>query len=156
MILTLALVAALAPAGASGCVDLRGGQINIGIQWPTVWAALNSGGNCTQNCHLGSNPAGGLDLSNPRFSQLFLVGQLSAQGNQLLVDPGAPQASLFLRKVNCSNPGIGGPMPPGGMLPIALQEMIYDWIEQGAYGESPEDQLVREFVFRGHFETVRF
>lgn len=149
-------LAALAQAGVGGCGDLGGRPIHIGIQWAEVWQALDNGANCTQNCHLGSVPAAGLNLSNPRFSQLFLVGQTSAQGSTLLVDPGRPENSLFLHKVNCSAPGIGGPMPPGGSLSIALQEMIHDWIDQGAYGEAPEDALLRDFVFRGQFESLRF
>jgi hypothetical protein len=139
----------------SGCDNLAGGTINFRVQWPEVWTALNEMSSCTDNCHIGSEPSGNLDLSSVRFSQLYLVEQFAQQGTVKLVDPGFPERSLLFNKVNCASPGFGGRMPPGGHMPAALQALIFDWIEQGGYGESEKDPIQREFVFRDGGESLR-
>jgi hypothetical protein len=154
----LLLSAATAQAGGvpTGCVNLAGGAITPNVQWPEVWQALNTQAGCAQNCHNGSAPAGNLDLSSVRFSQLFMVEQLSSQSATVeLVDSGAPEKSLFFNKLNCTSPGVGNRMPPGGNLPLSLQALVYDWIEQGAYGENIEDPITRDFIFRGDMESIR-
>jgi hypothetical protein len=152
------VLAPCAAFAASGCDDLSGLPINVNAKWPQVWQALNDQAPCTQNCHLGSEPTAELDLSSQIISIYFLVGQLSSQNNSALrVDPGNPRNSLFFQKVNCSQPDVGGPMPPpNGHLSIALQGLIYDWIEQGAYGESSEDPIARDYLFRSSMESLRF
>ena len=57
---------------------------------------------------------------------------------------GDAKRSLFFNKVNCTDPGVGKRMPPGGHIPSALQALLYDWIEHGAYGENPADPATRE------------
>jgi hypothetical protein len=150
-------VLALAPAqtNVSGCRDLSGQPITPNVSWPVVWQALNTQANCTQNCHVGNSSSAGLDLSNERFSLLFMVGQSSSQADTLRVDAGAPENSLFFNKINCSQPGVGGAMPPGGSISMSLQALIFDWIEQGAYGESKADSLSRDFIFRDGAESER-
>lgn len=148
------------PSGqaAQGCDDLGGLPIRLGVTWPEVFRALTEQSSCTQNCHVGNDAeAIGLDLSSERLAIFFLVNQSSTNNNAVLrVAPGNPRASLFFQKVNCSLPDVGGPMPPpNGHLSFELQGLIYDWIEQGALGEGPEDPIAREFIFRDSLESLR-
>jgi len=155
--LALATVLASPAWSAADCDDLSGQPINFNVRWPEVWDALNAGASCTQNCHLGSDSRGDLPLGERDFSIYFLVNQPSVQNDAMLrVEPGNPRFSLFLQKVSCTQPKIGGPMPPpNGHLPVSLQALIYDWIDQGAYGESAEDPIARDFVFRDSIESLR-
>ena len=139
------------------CDDLSGLPINFNVRWSDVWQALNNEAPCTQNCHLGSDPTGDLNLGSLQLSVYFLVNQPSSQNPAMLrVEPGNPRWSLFFQKVSCTQPKIGGPMPPpNGHLSRALQGMVYDWIEQGAYGEPTEDPIPRDFVFRDSIESIR-
>lgn len=157
-LLAIFLCSITAPASAAGnCSDLSGLPINQNVEWPQVWASLNNDASCTQNCHLGSFPTGDLDLSNPVISIYFLVGQASSQDMLLKrVEPGSPRASLIWQKVACGAPDVGTPMPPPfGGASVEIQGLIYDWIEQGAYGENPEDPIPREFLFRDSLESLR-
>ena len=56
-------------------------------------------------------------------------------------------------------PGSGGLRMPYFQNPLTLeqQELIYDWIQQGAKGE-PEDEapIAREGIFRDSLESLRF
>lgn len=140
---------------ATGCEALPG-KINQGVLWPQVWQALTDQSSCTQNCHIGSAPSADLDLSSPLISIYFLVSQDSSQNPQVKrVVPGDARASLFFQKINCITPDVGGRMPPGGHLPSALQALIFDWIEQGAYGENPNDPAERDFYFKDGNESLR-
>jgi hypothetical protein len=141
---------------AAGCDDLKGRPIHHGVRWNDVWQALEQGANCTQNCHLGLLPTAQLDLGNRALSIYFLVGQPSSQADVPRVEPGNPAASLLFQKISCSKPAVGRPMPaPFGHLPIPIQELVYDWIEQGAYGEPAEDPIPRDYMFRDSLESLR-
>lgn len=141
---------------AAGCDDLKGRPVHIGVRWNDVWQALEQGANCTQNCHLGSQPTAQLDLSSRALSIYFLVGQPSSQADVPRVEPGNPAASLLFQKISCTKPAVGRPMPaPFGHLPIPIQELVYDWIEQGAYGEPAEDPIPRDYMFRDSLESLR-
>jgi hypothetical protein len=151
------LCAAGAASAADGCPDLTGLPINQNVQWSQVWQVLNQQAPCTDNCHLGSSPTGDLDLSSPNISIYFLVGQQSSQSaTALRVEPGNPQASLFWQKVACTDPDVGTPMPPPfGGVSVEILGLIYDWIEQGAYGENTEDPIPRDYMFRDSMESLR-
>ena len=157
--LALALIMALGHSTSSRaaelCESLNGTPIRFNLQWIDVWRALDEQSSCTQNCHVGSAPSAELDFSNAQLSIYFLVGQLSAQNDQVLrVKPGDPENSLFFQKLNCAQPDVGDPMPPpAGHVPLALQALVYDWIAQGARGELTEDPIPREFVFADQFES---
>lgn len=111
---------------------------------------------CSSNCHQGGAPAGGLDLSGGLIAIYFLVSQPSNQNPAVpLVDPGNPQRSLLWQKLACTQPDVGGPMPPGGNVPVSLQGLVWDWIAQGAYGEPVEDPIQRDFIRRDGFEGLR-
>jgi hypothetical protein len=156
-LLTLSISAPLTQSfAASGCVNLDAIPLRFDVQWPEVWQRLNDEAGCGQNCHLGSAPAGELDLSVERFAVLFLVGQPSAGGPDLMrVEPGDPERSLLLQKLNCDAPDIGMHMPPGGSVSLSLQALVYDWIRRGALGEPVEDPIPREFIFGARFESTR-
>jgi hypothetical protein len=151
--LLLSLIAVPA-AAAENCDRLDGIPIIHGVQWSEVWQALAEQANCTQNCHLGSQPAGDLDLSSERLAVYFLVEQPSAQAAGLLrVEPGRPQRSLLYQKVACAEPDVGSRMPLGGHLPLELQALIHDWIAQGALGEAVEDPIPRRYIFADSLES---
>jgi len=154
LVLSASGIALAAPP--AGCDDLRGQPINFNVKWPQVWQAWTEQSNCTQNCHLGGAPSGDLDLSSLMISIYFLVGQSSSQApDELRIDPGFARRSLLFHKINCSSPGVGGRMPPGGSMSPALQGLVYDWIAQGARGESPKDPISRDFLFSGDLESLR-
>jgi hypothetical protein len=153
--LTITLLSvSLLGSAASGCLPLPG-PVTPNVRWPQVWQALTDQSNCTQNCHVGQDGSAGLDLSRLDISIYFLVSQQSSQSSLTLVDAGNARNSLFFQKVNCTTPGVGAQMPPGGNMPVALQALIYDWIEQGAYGESPNDPAARDFIFKDGAESQR-
>ena len=152
--LALTLFSALSHA-ATGCEALPG-PITPGVLWPQVWQALTDQSSCTQNCHIGGSASGDLDLSSPVVSIYILVSQDSSQNNTVKrVIAGDAKRSLFFTKVNCTSPGVGNRMPPGGHVPTALQALIYDWIEQGAYGEDPDEPATRDFFFKDGAESER-
>jgi hypothetical protein len=141
---------------ATNCDSAAGYPIYQNVEWSTVWQTLSAESSCTQNCHNGISPAGDLDLSNQNLAIYFLVGQPSSQfPNVQRVVPGDPVNSLLFQKVACAQPDVGNRMPPGGHLPLQWQAMVYDWIEQGAYGENPEDPIARDFIFRDSLEFYR-
>lgn len=157
-LLAIALIAlAGSTRAASLCSELADLPINENVQWSQVWDTLTKQSSCTQNCHMGSFPTGDLDLSSRTISIYFLVGQPSSQSLETYrVDPGNPRASLFWQKVACGIPDVGTPMPPPlGGVSLEIQGLIYDWIEQGAYGENPEDPIPRDFMFRDSLESLR-
>ncbi len=139
---------------ATGCEALPG-PVTPHVLWPQVWQALTDQSSCTQNCHIGGNPSADLDLSSPTISIYFLVSQDSSQSPEKRVIAGNAKRSLFFNKINCASPGVGNRMPPGGHVPTALQALIYDWIEQGAYGENPDDPVARDFLFKDGAESER-
>lgn len=146
----------LATPTASGCTPLAGLPITPNVLWPQVQQTLDQSFGCGSNCHLGAAPAGGLDLSGGPIAIYFLVSQPSNQNPAVpLVDPGNPQRSLLWQKLACSQPDVGGPMPPGGNVPISLKGLVWDWIAQGAYGEPAEDPIQRDFIRREGFEGLR-
>ncbi|MDH3749834.1 MAG: Ig-like domain-containing protein [Gammaproteobacteria bacterium] len=85
---------------------------------------------CT-GCHSGAAPSAGLNLDAAN-SYTMLVGIASTQdaGTQR-VDPGNPNASYLIQKLE--GPGAaGGQMPPTGPLPQADIDVIRQWIMDGA------------------------
>lgn len=130
-----------------------GRPINFGVDWQTeVKAIINEvlfpTGRCT-SCHNPGDFAGALDLSDAGVDALNKI--LGVQ-----VISGDPTISLLFDKVNCAQPSQGSRMPLlGTELTIEEQELIYDWIWQGAYGEDPKDPLNRDFIYRDGTESIR-
>ena len=154
VLLALAVAGVAAPAAAAElCDDISGLPINFNVDWQTqVKPIINDlvGGVCT-SCHNFGQPSGGLDLSDsgPQGDAIYKIvyGQYGL--------PGAARVSELFVKVNCGIPDTGSRMPLAG-LPLSLenQGLIFDWIEQGAYGE-PKDPIFRDFIFRDGAESLR-
>jgi hypothetical protein len=88
---------------------------------------------CSQ-CHTGSNAPQGLRLDSEQTSFDLLVSQPSQQVPDLLrVNPGDPDASYIVRKVEGGPDIVGGQMPLGGT-PLNAEQitMLRDWIANGA------------------------
>ncbi|MDX1562265.1 MAG: Ig-like domain-containing protein, partial [Gammaproteobacteria bacterium] len=128
------LVAVLAVLAASGCGSGNGPVIpGAGILLPTfdsIQVNLLTP-QCT-NCHVGATAPLGLRLDEAN-SYALLVGRASVQNSALLrVDPGNPDASYLIRKLE-GTASVGGQMPLGAPpLPQADINVIRQWISNGA------------------------
>ena len=159
--LCLAAAAALAPTaganliGGTFCEDLQGTPVTPAVDWQTqVKPILNETfqtGRCT-SCHNGGQLDGNLDLTDVGIDAIYKLVPA-------YVTPGKPNESRLFDKVNCQLPGSGGLRMPFFQNPLSLeqQELIYDWIQQGAKGE-PEDEapIARDGIFRDSLESLRF
>lgn len=84
-------------------------------------------------CHGNDNPQAGLRLSSGA-SFTHLVAVRSTEVPTLLrVNPGKPEESYLLQKIEQANPRVGGQMPLGGP-PLAAEQIdtIRQWILSGA------------------------
>jgi PKD repeat protein len=74
--------------------------------------------------------SGGLDLQ-PGASFAELVNRYSSEASGIkLVDPGSPERSYLMEKINSGKPQIGTRMRPNDPMPLANQALIRDWISQ--------------------------
>ncbi|MBD8524471.1 hypothetical protein [Pseudomarimonas arenosa] len=144
----LLLAAPLSAWAASGCDDLGGQPIHPNVDWEMdVKPILNNmlGGRCS-GCHNGAIPP---DMTDNGVDAIFKLVNF-------YVTPGRPQESQLFIKVNCDVPDSGGRMPlAGANLSTLQQELLYDWIAQGARGESPPGAISRDFIFRDGGESLR-
>ena len=88
-------------------------------------------------CHASSSPGGGLDLSSAdaSFAALIsvpVVNSVASQNGWLLVAPGEPELSFLVRKIGAPGLGEGAPMPMRTKLSPFYEELIRDWISEGA------------------------
>lgn len=100
-------------------------DINFAAQIQPLFTAL-----CVA-CHndIATN-SGGLDLQ-PGASLSALVGRPSTQAaGVMLVEPGRPERSYLMEKINAARPQVGTRMRPGDPMPAAQQALIRDWIAQ--------------------------
>lgn len=157
LMFALALVHAPVLFAASECADLSGTPIHFNVSWqtdikPIINELISPTGRCT-SCHSFASPSGGLDLSDTNYDAIYKVVNN-------VVTPGDPADSRMFIKTNCGSPDSGSQMPLGGTpLSIAERELIYDWINQGAYGEDPDSidgPIGRDFIFRADLESTRF
>jgi len=139
--LTLSLVAC--GAGNGHDLDNQGLPIkdNSGEQTPDQTSGVtlaslqkNIFGAICINCHTGSNAPRGLRLDSEENSYAFLVSHAADEVPELLrVNPGNPDDSYIIRKLEGASNIVGGRMPLGG--PYLTQEQINsvrDWIANGA------------------------
>jgi hypothetical protein len=85
----------------------------------------------TSTCHAGATPGGGLNLEAAN-SYTMLVGiQSSQDAGFMRVQPGNPDNSYLIQKLEGTASG-GVPMPPSGALPQADIDTIRQWITNGA------------------------
>lgn len=93
--------------------------------------------NCAlSGCHAGSNPQQGMDLSEGQ-AYAAIVGVPSTERPELMrVEPGNPDDSYLLMKIE-GDPDIVGARMPLGRQPLSSSQisLVRDWIVAGA----PED-----------------
>ena len=82
-------------------------------------------------CHQGTRPAGELSLA-AGSSYAALVDVVSGCAGRLRVDPGNPDGSYLLAKVQSGSSICGSPMPLGGSLSAADVATLRSWICRGA------------------------
>jgi len=89
----------------------------------------------TSGCHAGANPDAGLNLEAAN-SYAQLVGIASTQDAAILrVNPGNPNASYLIQKLE-GTAATGGQMPPSGALDQADIDVIRQWISDGAIDDT--------------------
>ena len=81
------------------------------------------------SCHLGSSPAGTLNLEGGTWAKLVGVGAFGLQG-EVLVTPNKPESSYLFKKLT-GKPPIAA-MPPDQPLDAERLEMVRSWIADGA------------------------
>lgn len=86
------------------------------------------------NCHGGMSPKAGLDLRSATVAFMELDGGSSIQcTNQLLVQPGQPEASYLINKLTGNGMCSGGIMPKGAPAMSSMQiDVVRAWIANGA------------------------
>ena len=89
-------------------------------------------GHCIQ-CHGGTQPRAGLDLSSPRTASLHLVDIPSGESPLRRVASGDHATSYLMRKLLGRFAITGLPMPPDGP-PLTRRQLrlVADWIDGGA------------------------
>lgn len=86
-------------------------------------------------CHMTGAESGGLNLE-PGLAYEYLVNAKSSQADMRRVEPGDPEASYLLHKLQGTHVEVGGrgnQMPLGGMLWSEEQlNLLRHWILEGA------------------------
>ena len=80
-------------------------------------------------CHAGSDPAGGLDLTQERAYGALVGVASNSCGPLSRVKPFQPDSSCLVKRVEGQ---VTPQMPPGGSLTSGEQAVIRGWIQQGA------------------------
>ncbi|WP_309400392.1 PQQ-dependent sugar dehydrogenase [Cerasicoccus maritimus] len=109
--------------------DLSGIAVTPGVDFITNVQPILSA-NCI-GCHndIATN-SGGLDLQ-PAASFVELVNRLSVEAPGIkLVEPGSPERSYLMEKINSDQPQVGDRMRPHDPMPLEDQAIIRDWILQ--------------------------
>ncbi len=103
----------------------------FGPGFSEIQAAVLTPSCASSTCHAGGSPAAGLNLDSAN-SYTMLVGVQSSQDPGFMrVEPGDPDNSYLVQKLEGTASG-GGPMPPNGALPQADIDTIRQWISDGA------------------------
>jgi hypothetical protein len=111
---------------AGTCVDC-GPAVSFARQVQPIFDA-----GCTNNCHSGNRPAGGLSLA-AGAAHAELVNVTSTCDGRKQVAPGAPEASYLMNKLTGMGMCAGSVMPKmGGELTAAEIAVVRGWICQGA------------------------
>ena len=105
----------------------------LGPTLDEIQAAIFTPSCATSNCHSAGNRAGGLSLANAAASYGELVNQISNQVLLDFVEPGDPNASYLIRKLE-GGPGIMSSRMPIGLpaIPQSDIDVIRTWITNGA------------------------
>jgi mono/diheme cytochrome c family protein len=88
---------------------------------------------CT-NCHTGANAPRGLRLDSEDNSYAFLINQVADEMPDLMrVNPGNPDQSYIIKKLEGTSDIVGARMPLGGPYLSEIQiKQVRDWITNGA------------------------
>ena len=105
--------------------------VGFGPVFSEIQAQLFTPTCATASCHSGANPPANLNLQEAN-SYAMLVGIASDQdGNILRVNPGNPDASYLIQKLE-GTAGGGVQMPPNNALAQAEIDVVRQWILDGA------------------------
>ena len=150
--ITLLAADARADTAVEACDALASVPMNANVDYVTQIQPIFSG--CV-SCHNSGDPRADLNLE-PGVAPATLINVASSQnGSVIRVVPVDPLASLLVQKVNCEVQDVGFfRMPVGGVLALAEQALIYDWIAQGARAFLDGDPL-SDIVFLDSLESER-
>jgi hypothetical protein len=109
--------------------------VALGPTLDQIQGAIFSPDCATSGCHNATTMAAGLSLANADTSFAELVDEFSnqvGQQNVKLVEPGNPDASYLIRKMENAAGITGDVMPPAQALPQSEIDVIRQWITDGA------------------------
>lgn len=109
---------------------------SFGPTFSEIQAGLFTPSCATVGCHSGANPDGDLNLEAAN-SYAMLIGIASSQqpGVQL-VNPGNPDMSYLVQKLENAAGITGGQMPPSGTIPQPDIDVVRQWISDGAMDDT--------------------
>ena len=84
----------------------------------------------TSDCHAGASPAAALSLEADRLAEMIDAASDQESGAKL-IDPGNPDGSYLIRKVEGTGSGAQMPIGLDPLTPKEIQ-MIVDWVAAGA------------------------
>ena len=118
----------LEPSAAQGCANIAIVPFQTNIDFETSIQPIFTE-SCVV-CHAADSEF--LDLSAGRAAASLIDRRSLQDSSRWLVRPGQPEHSLLVAKVLCSDPGLGGPMPPGLPLSPFQRALVHDWVLGGA------------------------
>ncbi len=89
---------------------------------------------CAPGCHEGSNPAGGMNLSEGEAYDNIVEVRSRQAPEYFRVEPNNPDSSYIIMKLEGSDKIVGQRMPAGGRGPLSQEKIdaIREWIDEGA------------------------
>ena len=115
-------------SGGNNCDDLSSIAVTPNVDYTTqiqpIWE-----GSCI-GCHApGATNTGGLELNGNSLTQLLGVESRHVAG-LMMIEPGHPDRSYLMEKINCASPQQGTRMRPTDAMPPTQQALIRDFIAQ--------------------------
>lgn len=125
------LAAVFSVAGCEHADPLSAGGLEPTLS--DIQANIFSTSCALSGCHLGSGAPLGLDLSEGQAHGNLVNVQSQEVPSLLRVDPGDPDASYLVRKIE-GGPDIVGERMPRGRAPLSSEQigLIRQWIQDGA------------------------
>ncbi len=120
-------VGAKGSGGAAATTTGAGGVAHCTPDIASIEATIFAPSCALSNCHAGSKPGGGLDLTGPDVAAR-LVDVTAGTCDVLRVAPGSPSTSFLYQKVTSPKPSCGDRMPIVGSLNAEQTGCIRDWI----------------------------
>jgi predicted CxxxxCH...CXXCH cytochrome family protein len=90
---------------------------------------------CVTGCHSGAVPGGGLDLQTDPWTAMIDRPSQSSPGLSLVTVGNATDSILYRKMTGLIAEGQGDAMPPRGVLPADITDIVRDWIDQGAVND---------------------